>query len=100
MSVIGGILEEERARLEAQLLKYENKLVSLPNAAIKKRERYLYYIRRQGKAVLTEYIGEISSEKAKKAMELDVERKKYKERKRETLLELKEVRRLLGKRSV
>ena len=100
MSVIVGILKEERDRLEGQLLKYENKLLSLPSAAIKKRESYLYYIRRQGKKVLTEYIGELSSKGAKKAMELDTERKKYKQRKKDTLLELKEVRRLLGKRAI
>jgi hypothetical protein len=100
MSVIGGILKEERNRLEAQLLKYENKLLFLPSAIIKKRDKYLYYVRRQGKKVLTEYIGELSSEKAKKAMEQDAERKKYKQRKKITLLELKDVRRLLGKRAI
>ncbi len=100
MSVVGGILREERDRLEAQLLKYENKLLSLPNATVKKRDKYLYYVRRQGKKVLTEYIGELSSEKAKKAMEWDSERKKYKQRKKTTLSELKEVRRLLGKRAI
>jgi len=100
MSVVSGILIEERDRLEAQLLKYGNKLLSLPNAAIKKRDKYLYYVRRQGKKILTEYIGELSSEKAKKAMEQDSERKKYKQRKKTTLSELKEVRRLLGKRAI
>ncbi|MDR2732750.1 MAG: hypothetical protein LBB36_05980 [Fibromonadaceae bacterium] len=100
MSVVGGILKEERGRLEAQLLKYENKLLSLPNAAIKKRDKYLYYVRRKGKKILTEYIGELSCEKAKKAIELDAERKKYKQRKKTTLLELKEVRRILGKRAI
>jgi len=100
MSVVGGILKEERDRLEAQLSKYKNKLLSLPQASIRKRKRYLYYVRRQGEKVLTEYIGELSSEKAEKAMELDMERKKYKQREKETLLELKEVRRLLGKRAI
>ena len=99
MSVVAGILEEEKKRLEAQLLKYENKLLSLPDAAIKKRESYLYYVRRLGQKVLTEYIGELSCEKAKKAMEQDAERRKYKQRKKSTLLELKEIRRLLGKRA-
>ena len=98
MSVVGGILEEEKQRLEAQLQKYENKLLSLPNSSIKKRERYLYYVRREGKKVLTEYIGEISSEKAKKALAQDSERQKYKQRKKIVLLELEQVRRLLGKR--
>jgi hypothetical protein len=75
-------------------------LLFLPNAAIKKRDKYLYYVRRQGKKVLTEYVGELSSEKAKKAMEQDVERKKYKQQKKTILLELKEVRRLLGERAI
>ncbi|MCL2281852.1 MAG: hypothetical protein FWC26_00870 [Fibromonadales bacterium] len=92
-------MKEEQERLEAQLRKYEGKLLSLPNASIKKRENYLYHLRRQGKKVLTEYIGELSSEKAKKALEQDVERKKYKQRKKITLLELKEVRRLIGKQA-
>jgi hypothetical protein len=100
MSVVGGILKEEKERLEAQLKKYENKLLSLPKASVRKREHYLYYVRRQGKKVLTEYIGELSSEKAKKAMEQDAERKKYKQRIKTTLLELKEVRRILGKRVI
>ena len=100
MSVVTGILKEEESRLEAQLLKYENKLSALPNAAIKKRDNYLYYIRRQGKKVLTEYIGEISGEKSQEALKLDIERKKYKERRKNTIIELKEVRRALGKRAI
>jgi hypothetical protein len=100
MGVVLGILKEERDRLDAQLLKYKNKLFSLPNASIKKRDRYLYYIYRQGKKVLTEYIGELSSEKAKKAIMQDAERKKYKQRIKDTFLELKEIRRLLGKRAI
>jgi len=100
MSVIIGILKEEKDRLDAQLLKYENKLLSLPKASIKKRKRYLYYVYRQGRKVINEYIGELSSEKAKKAVMLDAERKKYKQRIKDTSLELKEVRRLLGKRAI
>lgn len=101
MSVVRGILAEEKARLEALIAKYEERIAALPAGAVRVRrigERsFLYRNRREGLHVLSEYLGSAEGDEAQRVLELDRQRRHYKERRRAALAELAEVRRALGR---
>ena len=80
MSVIFGVLEEERRRLEALKAIHEKRLKALPKGSIRIRPRgmkkYAYLLYRDGKRVRTLYVGEAGSLKLKAMREQLAERKK------------------------
>jgi len=101
MSVVLGILAEERDRLKRLLAKYEEHLAALPQGSVSMRKigggSYLYMVRREGKRVFSEYMGSAESEKAKGVLELDSQRRVYKQKRREILSDLSELKKALGK---
>ena len=80
MSVIFGVLEEERERQKALKALYEKQLKKLPKGSLRVRERgkrrYVYLLYRDGKQVLTAYVGEAGAAKVKALKEKLAERKK------------------------
>jgi len=61
MSVIRGILEEERDRLEELYIFYKEKIAEAPRGSISVKERggnrYIYLARREDKKIVFEYVG-------------------------------------------
>jgi hypothetical protein len=102
MSLVFGILEEERARLEELVAECDKALEALPKESVHMRKingkSYLYSIIRKHGKVISRYVGECSNENAQKAMEQDSIRRACKLRKKEALASIKEIRRLLGKK--
>jgi hypothetical protein len=67
MSIIYGVLEEERSHLESALALYEAKVAALPGGCLWIRSRgkrkYAYLARREKKTVRFTYVGPIPSRK-------------------------------------
>ncbi len=101
MSVVLGILAEERDRLRRLLAKYDEHLAALPRGSVSIRRigggSYLYRIHREGGRVLSEYMGSAEGEKAHGILELDRQRRSYKQKRRELLSDLSELEKALGK---
>jgi len=102
MSLVFGILEEEKKRLEELVAECDKALEALPQGAAHIRKingkSYLYSIKRKQSKVISSYVGECSNENAKKAMEQDKLRRAYKQKKKEALTSIKEVRKALGRK--
>jgi len=102
MSLIFGILEEEEKRLEELVSECDKALKVLPQESVHIRKRsgksYLYSIKREKNKVISRYVGKNSSENIQKIMEQDKMRRLYKQRKKEALINIKEIRRALGRR--
>jgi len=68
MGVIQSVLKEEFERLNSLQEKYRSDLKDFPKGTVSKRKRgrqvYLYLIYREGKKVITQYIGNLDSDKA------------------------------------
>lgn len=79
MSVLEGVLKEELERIQRNIASYESLLLSLPKGYLSeqrlKSKVYCYRKRREGKRILSEYIGPAGSPDAKKAVE-DYEQRK------------------------
>ncbi|GHV12756.1 hypothetical protein AGMMS49938_05960 [Fibrobacterales bacterium] len=101
MSIVFGVLAEEKVRLEALIADYEKRLTELPDVSVHTRningKFYLYGVHRENGKVVSIYIGPKSGSKAKKAIERDEQRRKYKQRRRIALADLADVGRILGK---
>lgn len=101
MSVVLGILVEERERLKRLLAKYEEHLAALPPGSVSVRQiggrPYLYMVRRVGGRVFSEYMGSAECDKAKSILDLDHQRRAYKQKRRELLSDLSELEKALGK---
>jgi hypothetical protein len=102
MSLVFGILEEEKMRLEKLVAEYDKELKTLPQESVHIRKingkQYLYSIKRKRNKVISSYVGECSNKKVQKIMEQDKLRRTYKQRKKEALTSLKEIGRALGRR--
>jgi len=102
MSLVFGILEEEKKRLEELIAECDKALEALPQGAVHIRKingkSYLYSIKRKQNKVISDYVGECSSENAQKKIEQDRLRRAYKQKKKEALISVKEVRRALGRK--
>ena len=102
MSLVFGILEEEEKRLEELVAECDKALKVLPQESIHIRKSrgksYLYSIKREKNKVISRYVGKNSSESIQKIMEQDKMRRLYKQRKKEALINIKEIRRALGRR--
>lgn len=79
MSVLENVLKEELERIQRNIASYESLLASLPKGYLfeqrLKLKVYCYRKRREGDKIVSEYVGPISSPKAKKAVE-DYEQRK------------------------
>jgi len=102
MSLVFGILEEEIARLEKLVAECDKVLEALPKESVHIRKingkSYLYSMKRKCNKVISRYVGEYLKENAQKAIDQDNIRRAYKQRKKEALTSIKEIRRLLGKK--
>ena len=98
MSILKGIIEEERDRLIHLIDHYKNELLKLPKGSLfvriinKKKYAYLNF-RDKGKPV-SKYIGKIDSEKVKELKERLKERKRIEDLLKQAKQNLKEVNRL------
>jgi hypothetical protein len=104
MSYIKGIIQEEHQRLQALYQKYADKIDSFPKGAIsvKKRNKneYLYLANRQGGKVKFIYIGSVSSEEARKIIDLVNDRKNYELKLKQVKKDLKEIGRVVNGRKI
>jgi hypothetical protein len=104
MSVIRGILEEERDRLEDLSVFYKEKIAEAPRGSISVKERggkkYIYLARREDKKIIFEYVGKDVPEVRNALNERIRQRKEYQAKLRQARENLKEVKRALrGKRA-
>ncbi len=104
MSVIRGILEEERDRLEELSVFYKEKIAEAPRGSISVKERggkrYIYLARREDKKIIFEYVGKDILEVRNALNERIRQRKEYQAKLRQARENLKEVKRALrGKRA-
>jgi hypothetical protein len=99
MSVIRGILEEERGRLEELSVFYKEKIAEAPHGSISVKERggkkYIYLARREDKKIIFEYVGKDVPEVRIALIEHIRQRKEYQAKLRQARENLKEVKRAL-----
>jgi hypothetical protein len=104
MSIIKGILEEERSRLEELSAFYKEKIAEAPRGSISVKERggkqYIYLAHREDKKIIFDYIGK-DVPAVRKAINARIkQRKEYQEKLRLVKENLQEVKRgLRGKRA-
>jgi len=103
MSLVFGILEEEKKRLESLVNEYDKVLKTLPQESVHIRKisgkLYLYSSKRKNDKVISRYVGDCSDKNAKKIIEQDKLRRVYKQRKKDALISIKEIGRLLGRKN-
>ena len=101
MGIISDILKDEYERLKALESQYTKQMKDLPKGALSKRERsgkfYLYLMYRQGKKVITKYIGREDSERAKEIMAQVQKRKQIEAKLRQVKRELNELKKTIPK---
>ena len=101
MSVVNGILREELDRLERLQAKYSAMLEALPKGALRKKKIgqkiYFYLVLRKGDQVVTEYLCQGDSPKAKSSEEQDAKRRDIKSKFKSVKEDIAEIRRSLGK---
>jgi hypothetical protein len=104
MSYIKNIMQEEHQRLQALYQKYSDKIDSLPKGtiSIKKRNKseYLYLANRQDGKVKFNYIGSVSSEKARKIMDQVNNRKSYEVKLKQVKGDLQEIGKVINGRKI
>lgn len=103
MSIMRGILEEERRRLEDLSVFYRKKISEFPRGSISVKERngkrYIYLARRENKKIFFDYIGKDVPELRKPLDEKLQRRKEYQAKLRQVKVNLNEVEKSLrGKR--
>lgn len=104
MSVIRGILEEERDRLEELSVFYKEKIAEAPRGSISEKERggkrYIYLARREDKKIIFEYVGKDIPKVRDALNERIRQRKEYQAKLLQVKENLKEVKSALrGKRA-
>lgn len=102
MSAIKGVVKEEYQRLQRLRNKYEYELNRLPKGAMSIKERgnssYVYLALREGKKVVFNYIGSITSEKAAEINKQIIIRDKYRKYLQKVKQSLKDVKGMLRER--
>lgn len=95
MSVLKGVLFEEKERLELIIFEYQKKIDNLPKGSIfirKMRNSFFVYRRhRSGNQIISEYIGSVDNDISKKAISDYEEIKRLKENMREAKSEYKKL---------
>lgn len=80
MSILEGILKEELERLQNNIRSYEAVLATLSKGYLFEQQiggkPYCYRKYRRGEKIISEYVGSVGSEEAKKAHEDYLERKR------------------------
>ena len=101
MSVVNGILKEELERLERLQAKYSAMLEALPKGSLRKKKIgqkiYFYLVSRKGDRVVTEYLCQGDSPKAKSFEKQDAKRRDLKSKVKGVKEDITEIRRSLGK---
>ena len=101
MSIVNGILKEELERLERLQAKYSAMLEALPKGSLRKKKIgqkiYFYLVSRKGDRVVTEYLCQGDSPKAKSFEEQDAKRRDLKSKAKGAKEDIAEIRRSLGK---
>lgn len=97
MSVISGVLKEERDRLKKLVIKYKGEIKKYPKGAVsikkKGKHSYVYLAYRQEGKIYFKYIGKMSSAKSQEIMQQVKLRKKYKGLLKKVIGNLKEIKR-------
>ena len=98
---MNGILKEELDRLERLQAKYSAMLEALPKGALRKKKIgqkiYFYLVSRKGDRVVTKYLCQGDSPKAKSFEEQDAKRRDLKSKVKDVKEDIAEIRRSLGK---
>ena len=101
MSIVSRILQEELNRLEKLQAKYSAKLEALPKGALRKKQIgqkiYFYLVSRKGDQIVTEYLCQGDSPKAKSFEAQDAKRRELKSKVKSVKEDIAEIRRSLGK---
>lgn len=101
MSVVNEILKEELDRLERLQTKYFAMLEALPKGSLRKKKIgqkiYFYRVSRKGEQVITKYLCQSDSPKAKPFVEQDAKRRELKSKVKSVKENIAEIRRSLGK---
>ena len=103
MGTIDGILKEELERLAAAEKSYLREIKKLPKGSIQikriKEIAYPYLVIRQGKKVVSEYLGHCSEHELEKLKQAIAQRKKYEQHLKEVRRNIKHISRMArGKR--
>jgi len=104
MSILKDIINEEQERLKRLKQKYIREIKLLPKGAISKKERngrfYLYITSRKKEKVVSEYIGNWESEKAKSVIKKIEQRKIIEDKLKKVKKNLQELERVLDGKKI
>lgn len=103
MGTLDGILKEELERLVAAEKSYLREIKKLPKGSIQikriKKIAYPYLVLRQGKKVISTYLGQRSMHELEKLKQVIAQRKKYERHLKEVKHNIKRISRMIhGKR--
>lgn len=100
MSVVIDVIQEEADRLKSLIRLYGDKITDLPRGSISEKPRgnrmYCYLAYRKDGKVKFEYIGSRDSDKVLMLRSQIEQRKKYENKRRESMINLKQIERLLS----
>ncbi len=104
MSIIQSVIIEEFERLKRLKNNYNKEIEALPRGAVSKRKRgarfYLYLIYRSDKKVVTKYVGNWESEKAKAVLKQVRQRQELEQKLKQVNRDLAETERALRAKQV
>ena len=104
MSIIKDVIKEEQDRLKKLKQKYIHKIQSLPKGAVSKKERngkfYLYLTYREKHKVISEYIGNWESVKAKSVIKQIEQRRILEKKLKKVKKNLQELKRVLNGKKI
>lgn len=99
MSVFEGVIREEVERLSSNIAIYEEKLANLPRGSLFIRKNgnsyFAYRKRRDGKKIISIYLGQLDSEKAQEEIDKSNEYKRIKQNLKIAKQELNELKRAI-----
>lgn len=99
MGYLKSILDEEYRRLKALVEKYLTEINQFPKGSVSLKKRgereYLYLSYRRGGKVISEYVGSVTSEKAKRVLKQIERRKLFEKKLRQAAENLAEVEKAL-----
>lgn len=100
MSVVIDVIHEEAERLGSLISLYDDKIAGLPKGSISEKPRgncmYCYLAYRKDGKVKFDYIGSKNSDKVRALRSQIEQRKKYEEKRYESIQNLKQIERLLN----
>jgi hypothetical protein len=94
------VIQEEANRLNALIMLYDNRIEELPRGSLSEKERgnhlYCYLAYRDGTRVKFNYIGPRDSEKVRLLQSQIKQRRKYEDRRRESIENLKQIEKMIN----